>query len=129
MNGKALLDTNIIIGLFAGEESVVERFSADRKMFLPSIVLGELFYGAFHSRRVKENIARIRELAAKVPVLSCNTATSEQYGDIKHRLALKGRLVPENDIWIASIAAQHKLAVISRDAHFRHFDSISVEIW
>jgi predicted nucleic acid-binding protein len=25
-----------------------------------------------------------------------------------------------NDLWIAAIARQHKLAVISRDAHFDH---------
>jgi tRNA(fMet)-specific endonuclease VapC len=129
MNGKALLDTNIVIGLFAGEDAVVNRFSIDREMFLSSIVLGELFYGAFHSKRVKANIARIRELAAKVPVLSCNSATSERYGEIKQRLALRGRPVPENDIWIASIAAQHKLTVISRDTHFNEIDSIRVEVW
>jgi tRNA(fMet)-specific endonuclease VapC len=129
MNGRALLDTNIVIGLLRSDDAVVRKFSGNREMFLPSVALGELYYGAFHSSRVKANINRIRELAASVPVLSCNATTAETYGDIKHRLAVKGRMVPENDIWIASIAAQHDLVVISRDAHFQQFDSISVEVW
>lgn len=56
MNGKdCLLDTNIVIGLFANESSITEKIkSFSGSIFIPSIVLGELFYGAEQSTRKDE---------------------------------------------------------------------------
>jgi tRNA(fMet)-specific endonuclease VapC len=42
MNGRLLLDTNIVIVLFAGEPAVQEHLEQAEEVFLPSIVLGEL---------------------------------------------------------------------------------------
>lgn len=41
MNGKVLLDTNIIIALFAKDEAVTTRLAASEEVFLSSIALGE----------------------------------------------------------------------------------------
>lgn len=68
MNGKFLLDTNIVIALFAGQPSVKENLLTSEQVFLPSIVLGELYYGAYKSSKTEENIARLDELL--LPVLS-----------------------------------------------------------
>lgn len=46
MNGRYLLDTNIIIALFANEVSVVSNLDQAEEVFVPSIALGELHYGA-----------------------------------------------------------------------------------
>lgn len=45
-SGKYLLDTNIVIAMFAGEEEIQERRQNADKVFLPSPVVGELCYGA-----------------------------------------------------------------------------------
>ena len=63
MSGSFLLDTNIVIGLFAQEESIQSRLSESDRVFLPSIVLGELYFGAYKSAHPDENIRRIDELA------------------------------------------------------------------
>jgi tRNA(fMet)-specific endonuclease VapC len=62
MNGNGyLLDTNIVIGLFANELSITEKIkSVSASIFIPSIVLGELFYGANQSTRKEENRKRLR---------------------------------------------------------------------
>jgi tRNA(fMet)-specific endonuclease VapC len=56
MNGNGyLFDTNIVIGLFANELSITEKIkSVSARIFIPSIVLGELFYGANQSTRKEE---------------------------------------------------------------------------
>ncbi len=71
MNGKdCLLDTNIVIGLFANESSIMEKIkSFSGSIFIPSIVLGELFYGAEQSTRKDENKKKIEELAEASLVL------------------------------------------------------------
>ena len=60
MNGdKYLLDTNIIIGLFADEVTIKMHLAQAEEIFIPTIAVGELYYGAHKSQRVKENLARI----------------------------------------------------------------------
>lgn len=129
MNGRFLLDTNIVIALFAQDTSVQQHIAEAEAVFVPSIVLGELYYGARKSGRVAANLARIDEFAASSAVLVCDTATAQQYGQIKNILRTKGRPIPENDIWIAAIAQQYELTLISRDEHFREIDGLSVEVW
>ena len=129
MNGRYLLDTNIIIALFASEEVVKNNLAQAAEVFLPSIVLGELYYGARKSGRVLENLARINELVVSSKVLECDTETAQQYGDVKNQLRLKGRPLPENDIWIAALALQHSLILVTRDAHFQEVEKLQTITW
>ncbi len=129
MNGKWLLDTNIVIALFARETALEERLTAASEVLVPSIVLGELYYGAHKSGRVESNLARIEEFAAAVAVLGCDAATAQRYGEVKNLLRAKGRLIPENDIWIAAMAQQHNLTLATRDAHFSEVEGLLMEAW
>lgn len=129
MNGKFLLDTNIVIALFAKDTSVINSLANANEVFVPSIALGELYYGAHKSRHVEANIARINEFAASSSILICDTETSRLYGKIKNSLRVKGQPIPENDIWIAAIAKQYELTLISRDEHFKEIDELSIMAW
>ncbi len=129
MSGKYLLDTNIVIALFANDVSVVEHLHKLENIFVPSIVLGELFYGASKSINAKANTERIENFANKVSTLSCDSETAKFYGAIKNHLKSIGKPIPENDIWIASIAKQHELTLITRDDHFKFVEEISTEMW
>jgi len=51
MNGRFLLDTNIVIALFAGDADVAASLVAAEEVFIPAVVIGELFYGARKSGR------------------------------------------------------------------------------
>jgi len=129
MSGKYLLDTNIVIALFADESAVKESLGNAQEVFIPGVVIGELFYGAHKSARAKENLARIDEFASSNLVLGCDTETARIYGDVKNALRVKGHPIPENDIWIAAIAIQHNLTLVSRDGHFKEIENLKVVIW
>ena len=129
MSGRFLLDTNIIIAIFRGETSIQAQLAGAEEVFVPSIVLGELYFGAHKSRRIEENTARIDDLAASSAVLTCDADTAREYGFIKAGLREKGKPIPENDIWIAAIARQHHLALVTRDEHFGEVDDLEQEIW
>ena len=43
MSGKFLLDTNIIIALFADEAAVKNHLAEAEEVFVPGIALGELY--------------------------------------------------------------------------------------
>ena len=68
MSGKNyLIDTNIVIGLFASEPSIIERIKSQSGVIsVPSIVIGELFYGAEQSSKKESNRKRIEEFAQTI---------------------------------------------------------------
>jgi tRNA(fMet)-specific endonuclease VapC len=129
MSGRVLLDTNIVIALFAKEAVVQQRLAETDEAFISSIVLGELYYGAQKSSRVEANIARVNTFAAANAVLGCDTATAQYYGAIKNHLRARGQPIPENDIWIAATARQHQLTLVTRDGHFQAVEGLVVEQW
>jgi tRNA(fMet)-specific endonuclease VapC len=129
VSGRYLLDTNIIIALFADEADVKKNLATAEEVFLPSIAIGELCYGARKSGKPDENLARIDEFAASNVVLGCDTETARHYGEVKNKLHLKGRPLPENDIWIAALALQHNLVLVTRDGHFQEIEDLKITMW
>ncbi len=129
MNGRCLLDTNIVIALLAGEKSVLDGLHEVDEVFLSSVVLGELYYGAFKSRQSRDNIERIEELAENSVVIACDENVARKYGEIKNMLRAKGRPIPENDIWIAATATLSDLTLITRDRHFKEIEDLPTEEW
>lgn len=106
-----------------------ERLSNASEVFIPCIVIGELYFGSYKSLKVQENLNRIDEFALSNTVLPCDIETAKKYGDIKNRLKEKGQPIPENDIWIAAIAQQYALTVVTKDAHFKLVENLKIELW
>jgi tRNA(fMet)-specific endonuclease VapC len=129
MNGKLLLDTNIVIALFSNEEQVIKELKHAPAIYVPSIVLGELYFGANKATQTEANLEKIANFASLNTILNCDAETARYYGRIKYELRLKGRPIPENDVWIAAIARQHDLTLISRDIHFAEIEALSREAW
>jgi len=129
MSGKYLLDTNIVIALFADEPILTDKIAKAEDISVPAVVIGELFYGASRSGRPEKNSERIDRFASDNVILHSDVDTARWYGKVKNRLRKKGRPIPENDIWIAAIAFQHNLTLISRDGHFEKVEDLKLEKW
>ncbi len=126
MDGKYLLDTNAVIQLFAEDKVFLNWLKKALIIYIPSIVLGELYYGAQKSANVERNTLKIIELSSLCTILPCDEETAKYYGIIKNQLKQKGRPIPENDIWIGAIAIQHGLSIVSSDLHFKEIKGISL---
>ena len=128
-NGKYLLDTNIVIALFAGDRSVEMRVTHTENVALAPPIIGELYFGAQKSEKAAENLHRINMFIEQHILFSCDSETAQWYGIIKEKLRRKGALIPDNDIWIAAIAMQHGLILVTRDSHFDEVESLQIERW
>ena len=126
---KFLLDTNIITAWLKGEKPIAAKIDKAKEIHIPIIAIGELYYGALYSTRIEKNISDIRKISSSYNVLLVDEAITLVYGSIKSILRKKGKPIPENDIWIAAIAQQHKLTIITRDKHFKEIDTIKVKKW
>ncbi len=129
MSGRFILDTNIVIAIFSGETSIKEHLLKVDEVFISSTVLGELFFGAFKSKRSKTNLKRISDFADSISILMCDKDTAYQYGIVKNKLLDKGKPIPENDIWIAAVAIQNNLILVTRDGHFSEIEDLKYEKW
>lgn len=129
MAGRVLLDANVAIALLDGQPTVEQAISEAGEVFLSSTVVGELFYGSLSSRRKDENLARLRSFVESIVTLPSDRDTAFIYGEIKSALRAKGRPIPDNDLWIAAIAKQHDLTLITRDKHFSEIVDLEVQSW
>jgi len=129
VNGRFLLDTNIIIALLNGDSAVLSNLDQASEVFMPAVALGELFLGAAKSGRPSENIHRIERFSSGRAIVLCDLAVAREYGRLKQRLKEKGRPLPENDIWIAAAATHHGLTLVTRDSHFREVEDLRTADW
>ena len=56
-------------------------------------------------------------------------ATAVSYAAVRVSLKEKGTPIPANDAWIAALALQHRLPVLSRDKHFDAVPRIRRQAW
>jgi tRNA(fMet)-specific endonuclease VapC len=124
-----LIDTNIVSAHFKGDPAVTTKLKASSAIYLPAVVFGELQFGAYRSSDPARTRQRIEQFVAAVTVLACEKATAMLYGQLKAELTAAGALIPDNDIWIAALARQWDLMLISRDRHFGHVSGVKWKVW
>lgn len=127
MNGNYLLDSNIIIDIFRGNQKVIDRIKEIKVINVPVIVIGELYFGAHKSDQTEKRVAQIQQLETKVTILEVTPLTANIYGELKNQLRAKGTPTPENDIWIAAITKEHDLTLITKDKDFQKVEGILIE--
>lgn len=116
------IDTNAYSNFLRGDESLRDVFKTAEFIFIPIFVIGELLTGFKRGSKKKENISTLEKFInqPQIEVLNANFETAEVYAQIKFELRIKGKPIPENDIWIAAVAIQHQLPFISMDQHFEY---------
>ena len=127
-----LLDTNIVIAALRKDARVQQKLAATDSLFIPATVIGELLYGAHNAQHPAKELAKLESFLTGLDESAIpprDHATAQVYGWLKFQRSSIGRLIPENDFWIAAIAYQYDLPLATRDAHFREIDGITVELW
>lgn len=123
-----LIDTNIIVDLFGNDEKLRDKLSTE-KIIIPSVVVGELYFGAYASSRQKSHLKEVEEFIANYEVIYVDEETALYYGQVKAQLKKSGTPIPENDVWISALSLQHNLTVATRDRHFDKPEKIKVTYW
>lgn len=124
-----ILDTNAVSALLAGDPALGEVLAGDERHHLPVIVIGEYRYG-LRGSRFRGHLQSLLEILIRESfVLRIDEATAEAYSEVRDELRRKGRPIPENDIWIAALARQHRQTLVSRDGHFDYVPDLRRVAW
>jgi len=124
-----LLDTNAISAWAEQDAGFLEILRSDRPWYLPAIALGEYRFGVVSSTRRAALEQWLAEVEAACVVLAPDAGTARHYAAIRDTLRRANTPIPYHDIWIAALAEQHGLEVVSRDAHFDRVPGIRRVGW
>jgi tRNA(fMet)-specific endonuclease VapC len=133
MDPRYLLDTNICIYIRQKRpEEVLRRFRKLRpgEAALSVITYGELLYGAAKSAHQTEALEKLRELVRLLPALALPESAAETYGAMRAELEAKGRMIGNNDLWIAAHALADGLTLVTNnEKEFRRVRGLKVQNW
>lgn len=128
---KYLLDANAVIALLNDTKSRTARRVRRHKpgdVGISAIVVHELYYGAFKSRRTARNVALIDAL--QFEVMEFNEEDAKQAGEVRALLAARGTPIGPYDVLIAGQARARKLVLVTRNtAEFARVPDLRIEDW
>ena len=113
-----ILDTNALSAIADAEPHASAQFVKARRAAIPVIVLGEYRFGIAQSRNKKSYERWLAELVSVCDVFVLDEETAIRYAELRGELKRAGTPIPSNDLWIAALARQHALPVLTRDRHF-----------
>ncbi|MEX0682890.1 MAG: PIN domain-containing protein [Dehalococcoidia bacterium] len=124
-----ILDTNALSAWAKRDADLLPVLLAGLSLEIPVVVVGEYLFGLTQSTRGVALRDWLFEVVQEVVVLPVTLATAEAYAIVRAELEQKGRPIPANDLWIAALAVQHQVPVLSRDAHFDVVDGVERIAW
>lgn len=125
------LDTNAVIAVLrepAGKVARTLRRHAPDNVVVSSIVVHELYYGAFRSARVAHNLVQVDALGFMILDLDRNDARAA--GAVRVELAVVGTPIGGYDLLIAGQARARGLTVVTANTReFIRVAGLRVEDW
>ncbi len=117
---RLLLDTNAYRAAGEGGERAVSFLRRADEIRMPFVVLAELRAGFAAGTPGRRNEAKLVEFlnSPRVEVLFADDQTTRHYAEIFAQLRREGTPIPTNDLWIAALAVQHDLPLLTSDRHF-----------
>ena len=122
MEVRVALDTNRLTDLFQGDSELADRLGECDEVWLPLMVLAEIKAGFYGGSQQPRNEVLLQSFLAKptVGIMLPARETAEHYARLFVQLKRAGTPIPDNDLWIAALALEHDLQLITRDNHFKN---------
>lgn len=127
-----LLDTDTIIYALKGNPSVKENLQRhlNDPLKISVITLMELYYGAYKSKQVTSNLAKIKALEEEWETIPIGQDCTEIFGLNKSDLEKDGTPLDDFDLIIASTVLTHNLTLVTNNmGHFKRVKGLKLENW
>ena len=133
MDARYLLDTNTIIYIRRHlPASARDRFNKLQlgEALVSVITYGELMYGVSKSNKKDAAIATLQEMMHVLPLTPLPGAAGAVYGEIRAELEARGKIIGNNDLWIAAHAlAAGLILVTNNEREFRRVKGLKIQNW
>ena len=125
-----LLDTNSMVRLLNGDRAMNAQIRRRRRAWVgvSSVVAFELFFGAFKSGRVKENLHRVDALGFEIVPFEWQDA--REAGELRAALEQAGTPIGGYDGLIAGQARARNLTLVTHNTReFSRVPGLRIEDW
>jgi len=113
-----ILDTNALSAWADGSPEIRGVLMAAPRLIVPAVVLGEYWFGILQSRHRARYEHWLEENLPTAELAVIGHATARAYAQVRLQLKQRGTPIPANDVWIAALAVQHLMPLLSNDSHF-----------
>jgi tRNA(fMet)-specific endonuclease VapC len=126
-----LLDTNICSAHMKRPAQLAHRFiQFAGQLAIPTIVLAELYAGAFKHPNPARLLGLIADLLQEVAVLNFDAECAKHFGEVRGNLLRQGISVSSVDLMIAAVALANDLILVTHNtADFQNVPSLRLEDW
>jgi tRNA(fMet)-specific endonuclease VapC len=128
---RYLLDTNVVIAMLnRSDDGIISTALKHRSedVGTSSIVMHELYYGAYKSVRRERNLAIVEAL--RFPVLNFDSQDAREAGQIRAALASLGTPIGPYDVLLAGQAIRHQLVFVTANTReFARIPGLICEDW
>jgi tRNA(fMet)-specific endonuclease VapC len=126
-----LLDTNVCSAHLRGRPDLTHRFiHHGGRLFIPTIVLAELYTWAYRRDDPAALLDAIGELLSEVRVLDYDEQPARAYGQLRGSLLRQGLPVDPVDLMISSVALVNDLTLVTHNtADFVNVPDLRLEDW
>ena len=117
---RLCLDTNAYTALMRGDEVIRDLLERVESLFMPSVVLGELFAGFAQGSRQTWNTQLLDRFLGRpgCSIVRVDRAIAERYGRLVAVLRAQATPIPTNDLWISATAFEVGATLVTYDRHF-----------
>jgi len=127
-----LLDTDTIIYSLKGHENVVKnlRLHIADPIKISAVTLMELYYGAYKSKKIESNLAKIKTLENSMEIIPIGKESVEIFGIYKANPEKAGTPLDDFDLILASCALSNNLILVTNNVkHFQRIDGLKITNW
>ncbi len=126
---KIAIDTNAYTAFLSGESSVRDKLIYATDILLPTIVLGELYYGFYKGTRLRDNLVFLTRFMhdKRVVLGEIDENVARTYGEIQAKLRKVGKPIPSNDMWIAATCIELGYTLVAKDKHYDEVEGLKLE--
>lgn len=128
---RILLDTSAYSAFMENHPDILREMGRADTVAITTVTLGELYVGFARGSREQANRAKLREFleSPRVDCLPITRTTAERYAVILKDLLTAGLPIPANDLWMAAVAMEHGLTVVTYDRHLERVRQIIVHCY
>lgn len=130
---KYLLDTDTCVYFLNGNQNIANRLLQIKSSDVCTTIfnIAELMFGAYNSKKINYNLARIEDFEEKILVL--NSVTDNVISSFAYEKALlrkSGKKIGDIDLFISAFAINYNLTLISNNySHFKNIKNLKIENW
>ena len=123
-----LVDTSTLIEIENNNEVVVKGLERLRNntpqasLYISIFTYSEFYYGIIN--KSEKNKHKVVERLNDYPLLNTTRKTAIVFSELLHSVKKKGRIIPHFDLFIAALAIENDMMLITGDNHFKEIPEL-----